>query len=524
MPEAVPQLHPPERRSQGREDARHPRGLDRFVQRHELSIVLLLCILGAARIFIFSTAFPMFNNVDEPAHFDLVCVYAQGHMPAQMEKYNPEAVEVLSWYPSPDYLSPQEAFDQGAAAPPAKEIPPAAAAQMASATAAAFSSWDNPESTQPPVYYAVAGAWYRLGKLLGFSDIRLAYWTRWLNVLIYGLLVWTAYACIRRLYPGNLALRIGVPLLVAFFPQDVFYGINNDVMSPLLFTAAFYSLLRVCTEGSKSRLFHLVTGLSVAAAFLVKVSNVTIFLPLGLVLITVLRKARAEGRLRKALPGTGLMVLAAVAPVALWMARNYSTLGDLTGAADKITLLGWTYKPLAEVFHHPVFSPAGAWVFLSELIAWFWRGEYVWRLIPIAMPACDLFYVLTTLAFVGAAVAALLGRRERRPADERYAGWMGVAVLAASVMMMLVLSIMFDFGGCYYPSAEFPFFVSGRLIVGAVVPFMILYVTGLDYLMARLRLNVSRLWVLLAIVVLITGCETALSLKVFASPYNWFHL
>ena len=39
---------------------------------NERNGVLLLCLFAAIHVFIFSTAFPFFNNVDEEAHFDLV--------------------------------------------------------------------------------------------------------------------------------------------------------------------------------------------------------------------------------------------------------------------------------------------------------------------------------------------------------------------------------------------------------------------------------------------------------------------
>ena len=39
-------------------------------------------------------------------------------------------------------------------------------------------------------------------------------------------------------------LRVGVPLLLAFIPQNVFYAMNNDVLSPLCFGALFLCVLQ----------------------------------------------------------------------------------------------------------------------------------------------------------------------------------------------------------------------------------------------------------------------------------------
>lgn len=48
-------------------------------------------------------------------------------------------------------------------------------------------------------------------------------------------LVWLAYVAARMMFPKQVALRLGVPLLIAAVPEDAFYGINNDVLSPICF-------------------------------------------------------------------------------------------------------------------------------------------------------------------------------------------------------------------------------------------------------------------------------------------------
>src|SRR5262249_52946631 len=101
----------------------------------------------------------------------------------------------------------------------------------------------NYEAHSPPVYYLIAGAWYDLGKLLGLQNGYLLYWTRFLNVPLYAALVVVSYGFCRRYYPGRRYLVWSVPALVAFFPQDIFYAVNSDVLSPLFFLAAFALLL-----------------------------------------------------------------------------------------------------------------------------------------------------------------------------------------------------------------------------------------------------------------------------------------
>ena len=72
--------------------------------RHEARVVVLLCALAALRVFLFSAAFPFFNNVDEPAHVDLVHKYARGHVPAGDERLDSDTVRDVLLYGSQEYL------------------------------------------------------------------------------------------------------------------------------------------------------------------------------------------------------------------------------------------------------------------------------------------------------------------------------------------------------------------------------------------------------------------------------------
>lgn len=498
--------------------------LDRFFLRHELVIVLALTFLAGIRVLIYSAAFPVFGIVDETAHYSLVVDYAQGHIPAGLEGHNAEASRVVGWYYSPEYLTTREHVDQGLMRPPLELVPRRVAKAFAERTILQFINLSNNESTQPPVYYTLAAGWYRVGQALGIANAHLVHWTRLLGPVAAALLVWFAWVFLRRLYPDHLILRAGVPLMLAFYPQDLFYAVTNDVLTPLLFTVAFYALLRLYQDPDRGWAFYAGVGLSAAAVFLNKFSNVTIFLPMAVIVFLVLRRARSASRLRWMLPRMGSLFAGCAIPIAAWLTRNYLVMGRLSGEHEKMQFLGWTYKPLGAIFDHPVFTAAGGWEFVNELISSFWRGEMAWFRIRIALPAADYFYTVSTLLFIGAAVALLLRRRQRQPAEERLAAWMGVLVFAASVGMMFVLSIIFDFGGCYYPSREYPYLVSGRLFSGVIVPFLVLYVSGLDFLMTRTRLRISRLSVLLVIAFLITVSEAVISIPVFVSPWNWFHI
>ena len=152
----------------------------------------------------------------------------------------------------------------------------------------------------------------------------------------------------------------------------------------------------------------------------------------------------------------------------------------------------------------------------------FWRGELVWASAPISMPAADIFYWVSSLVLV---ILSVIGFR--RFAGVSSAKHVLVCISGSFVSLVLflaMLSVSFNFGVCFYPSSFFPFFVSGRLISAAIIPFLLLYVLGLNWAFGWIKKVNLQFIVLIAIVLFITVSEIIISLPVFASEYNFFHL
>ena len=66
----------------------------------------------------------------------------------------------------------------------------------------------NFEAHAPPVYYAVAGAWYRLCGALGLESGGQLYFLRFMNVAVIALLVWLAWWFARYGFPDRTEIRI----------------------------------------------------------------------------------------------------------------------------------------------------------------------------------------------------------------------------------------------------------------------------------------------------------------------------
>jgi Predicted membrane protein (DUF2142) len=486
-------------------------------------IVWLLCLLAGVRTFIFCAGFPFFNNADEQAHFDVVLKYSQGHLPRGMETFSGESARYFVQYGSPEFFASPEAFPDG-------RFPPPVWAASANGTSAAVKAneqtWSdaiNPESWQPPLYYAMAGLWLKLGQLCSFSDGHLLYWGRFLNILLFAALVWLSFVAAQEFFPQQQWTALSVPVLVAFIPQDTFYGIENDNLSPLLFGAVFICLIRWWRAEVLTPVLALCLGLAMSATYLTKLSNAPL---LGVALCIVLLKVFSAGRsgnLRRSLPALGILVACATIPVAAWMIWMLRAFGDAIGSSTHIALSGWAQKPFAQWWHHPIFTWPGVWSFLSKLLASFWRGEFIWHGNRMASAVADHFYVISSLLLFGITTLHLpqLARR-----DKVRAQIVSFALLSfiAAVLFLAFISIRFDFGESVYPSRAEPYLWSGRYITGALIPFMVVYVYGLD---VALRWT-HRIWPLFATVVMIVTAVTISEIRVnrpiFSSDYNWFHL
>jgi len=486
--------------------------------RRERVLVAALSVAAALRVGALAAAFPLFNPIDEPQHYDLVVKYARGRVPRGLEPFSEEALRAIAFLRSPEYT---RRFGSDAAVPPPLwRLPPAAAAAAYRARLEIWRAHGNIEGVQPPLYYLAAAAWWRVGRAARLSEWSLPYWVRLLGALAHGLLVWLSWRWAARLRPSDAFFRLGLPLLVAVFPQQSAYSINADALSPLACGAAFFGLLEL-RDGRRGAAFHVAVGLASAAALLVKISNIAVAAVLAVVLAERLEASMA-GRDRRALAKAAALAAATAVPLLLWATWNAATLGDPTGGAYKARALGWTIRPLSTYGEHPLFAPRGLAYFLNGVSLTFWRGEFWWRGAPLRSAILDGFYFVASWGTLAAASAAALRARRAPAARADAAELFALFGMAVSVLFLVAMSLAYLFpldGG--YPNRADPFLYSGRLIWGMLVPFLVLYLRALDAAAARLRL--PRAALLAAVVALVLVGEALVASGAFASRYNWFH-
>jgi hypothetical protein len=486
--------------------------------RYEIWTVAALCALAAARILFGAAALPFFADTDEQVHFDLAHKFARGYWPKRHHEIrDPETIVVTLYHHSPEFSFRPELWKGGRMPPPVRDWPRAEQDFYVAWQLPGLRSEPNHEAHSPPVYYALAGIWYDFGRALGLSGPGAVYWVRFLNVPLYGSLVFTAYAFARPYFGRDTALAVAA--LTAFFPNTVFFTINSDILSPLLASLTLILLLRWYESEDPSRWLASGIGAMAAATVLVKLTNVALLVAVAAVILLRLRRTHRLGR---TLRESWLMLLTAGAPLLLWGVRNRLVLGDWTGTSSKLEQLHWTPKPFSEWLDHPMFKTgASSSGYLTKLASSFFDGDANWHNHAARSAVADNFFLATSavLPLIGLMVAMFRGFREP-PA--RFGAGLSALTVLTFLGLLTWLSIRFDFGDCAFPSRDFPFLASGRLIAGGLVPFLALYAYGLESLAGR-----RPAWVAAAVAATVSMMVLAQQpfLKLaLGSQYNWFHL
>lgn len=380
----------------------------------------------------------------------------------------------------------------------------------------------NIEASQPPAYYLLAGAWWRLGKLLKMDGLPLLYWLRFLNILIVPIIAWLGWITARGIFPENKFISVAVAAIIAFMPQTVFYSVTNDILSPVAFGAAFLLLLRFAEADMTDLRLAALSGVALAATYLVKTSNLPLVAAAGTLLGLLAIQAGGKKKLDASLPSLFILAACAGIPIITWMIWCQFSFGDPIGSGQKISLLHWTAKPVVEWLNHPLFTLHGFWIFLTGNISTFWQGEFLWHGQPMAIPEMNYFYVMLTLTILFFTAFASLKPVVKLSSIQQLAIWFAFSCMALSLVFFALLSVRYDFHDCFYPSREHPYFTSGRLMLGLLIPFLVLFAYGFDF--ALKKFNAKLKFIALAtLLAFMLASEIAADRAIFPSEFNWFH-
>jgi len=501
--------------------------VDRWVENRRRQIAIGCSIFAALRIVLFVALFPVGNNVDERFHLSTIQMYAEGQIPGRdLPLIDRGALRDLIRYYSPEYRT-ADPFERGDATDLEPLIARSPQEQEEAFTQKYYADklrqWErrpNYEAHAAPLYYLIAAGWYDFGESLGLHTWRLFYWLRSLNAFAYGLFVWLSFKFASEVYDHTF-LSVAIPALLAVFPQDVFFGLNRDVLSPLLAAGVLILMIRVVRDPARRSSLILASSL-VGLMFLIEVSNFVFFGVLAA--MCGLYIARSEDVLRKKIRVICVSSAAATVPPLLWMLRNLRVMGDLTGSSAKVRELGWTLNPISNLLRHPLFSVSGSIYFLVHLTQSFWRGEYLWHGLPMRSAVADPFYVVSSAVALIAFLCFVLARWRSLDEIQKWAALSSLFLVSASYLFLALISVLFDYHDCAYPSRLHPFFVSGRIISGVLLPFALIYSGGLMAVMGKVRRWISPYAILALLLAFIAVSEVRVRSVVFGSPYNFVAL
>jgi hypothetical protein len=266
---------------------------------------------------------------------------------------------------------------------------------------------------------------------------------------------------------------VGTAALLATWPQDALYAVNNDALVPLCAGVAFLGIAKWSAGIWTPTKAAWVVGAGLVATLMTKVSTAPIVAIMALATLCLAMRA-----------WRALIPLAAWAAVlGAWLAWNKTTIGYWTGTTPKFEFLKFTPKPMRRWGESPLWTWRGGRTFWSELIAKFWRGEMMWHSRQIASVPMDRLYLFATVwGTLGAAIKLLK--------TQNVAQWTLVSIGAwgflASVFYLVVATFSLDFGPMGTPlPGDFPGFVCGRLMDGVMVPFAVMFAYGLTALRWR---------------------------------------
>ena len=480
--------------------------------------VVLLSVLGALRVLVFAAAHPVFGFIDEALHLDVVVKFAGYGLPGRGEDhFHPEAARLIATQGenqlSPPYGSLRD------------RLPPAEREASIAKETQRLIGHRNAETFAPPLYYALAGLWYRAGQATGISGVFLIYWLRFLSAPLFGATILLAGLICARAWPDRPGVTVGVALVLACLPQDILYLVNSDVMSPAAVALALYLVMRWTHDESPARWLPFAAGLAAAAAVLVKYTNLPVLALVAGVIVVQLRR-------RRPIAQTVAFALAAAIPIALWLLRCQWEFGDWTAAKDKMAQVDWTVLPLSQSLRHPIFGPLGLLDFLRVLSVTFWRGELLWNHGVMRVAWADWFYWIVSAVGVVITAGWLL-RPSPRGRATRPLALACFTVVAGSIVFLGLLSTRFDYGSFFFPSRGFPYFAAGRFLTGSIVPAVILLIGGIDELQTRRSRISAALAAAGVIAAVCLSSEMYLYLSagssgeargMFQSPFNFFHL
>jgi hypothetical protein len=325
-----------------------------------------------------------------------------------------------------------------------------------------------------PLYYVLGALVYQFGN--DGDLIQRAQIQRLFAVLVGSALVIVAYLIAVLLFPTNAAMRMTIPILVAFQPMitEITAVVSVDGLLILCYSLLIYLIIRVLRFGLDWR--H---GLAIGAVFAIGVLTKPTLNGIApiIALVVLYDLWRGRGRRKDIILSAVLMGIIILIPLGWWMQRSYRLSGDL-----------FYFNPVVEG-HRIIDQPFLNYSFLPHMIDYYqsvwggvfttWWAQFGW--LDTALPpwVYTLLRLLTITAIIGLGyqlLKRLLAKNKTTVSQDRrdLVIW---AVLVLVIVVPIVLLQYYDF--TFWQTYGVGRGLQGRYWLGPVVPMLALLVLGL---------------------------------------------
>jgi 4-amino-4-deoxy-L-arabinose transferase-like glycosyltransferase len=303
--------------------------------------------------------------------------------------------------------------------------------------------------------------------------------------LAFGLLLLiSVYGLARQIFPQLPTLALAAALIVAVNPQVLFISsvVSNDIPGAALSALTLWLLALLLIRG-QSRARAITLGLAYGLAFLTKASTVMLVVPIGAGLLWLWLSHRAS--LISVVKAGVQFSLGLLLVAGWWLIRSFRLYGSPLGLeTHDLTPWAVTDTTVLAKFH-------ARWY---EVFRYFWIS-LGWGTIRPSGKLHDGILILTLVAVIGLAIAALRWWRKPRPRPDTKAVMLFILTLAIlSVGFSLELwmrRVIAPYGRLMFPSLaaiavllatgwyvlnpKLPFIMSGLiLIISILAPFLLL--------------------------------------------------
>ena len=446
-------------------------------QREWLLILFLLLIMLLKGI-LWSLALPLWQGPDEEDHYNVIQFIGElGRLPDEADTFLIDEIALsrqIADVGRLPYAPEQRQIFSETLIGPGEE----ALANLAPETRTSFEmGMVGKLNKATPLYYMIASIPYRL--FAGTDLITRAQTQRIFSLLMSMGIVIAAYLIALQLFPHKPAMRLTIPILVAFHPMmsQMTAVITVDGFYFLTYSLLILLSILIFRRGLDWKL-GLAMGITFATGFLTK-PTINGFAPL-MALVVLYDLWRGKGRRKQILAGVLVMGFVILIPSLWWMLRSLRISNEL-----------FYFNPVTEG-HRIIQNPFYDYTILAHMLDYYrsvlggmfvtWWAHFGW--IDTALPpwVYDLLRLLTFAAVVGLALLLWRGWAERPRFDEWRAGARGAPLIVWVFLALTIFVPIFLLQGYdlvfwwQYGNGRG---LQGRYWLGTVVPMLTLFALGL---------------------------------------------